>query len=344
MTDEPIRRIDIEDLVVGHFDGSLDETQERELATELATSSEAQRYFLSFMRMEGRLHSLGRDGFLREPNAEADNEATLPREVTATQATSVSPIAPNVRLRRRVFAASSLVVCSAVLLILLSGFPWATSVSAESILRRAQTAAAELIDRTYHVVVSDAEAQGAETELTVSVRGGGCFLVRPKDDAFLMGSDGTEYWVTKEAGPVWIANDARSIGPKARRVLPSSWLFGVATSPKEPLLLDMHGVLSLMERRHNVELVDSANPAEHHLRATLKPNRRGTPANAPDRIDLWADARSGVGLRAEVQWSDGRRLRFELLNSEPLSEHLYHYSEHGAGRDVQFLPTRDQSM
>ena len=70
MTNEPNEHIEVENLIVGHFDGTLDEGQEQELATALATSAESKQLFLSYMRMEGRLHSLGRDGFLREPAAE----------------------------------------------------------------------------------------------------------------------------------------------------------------------------------------------------------------------------------------------------------------------------------
>ena len=48
----------VEELVIGHFDGSLTEEQEKELAEALASSDSAKQLFLSYMRMEGRLHSL----------------------------------------------------------------------------------------------------------------------------------------------------------------------------------------------------------------------------------------------------------------------------------------------
>ena len=111
------------------------------------------------------------------------------------------------------------------------------------------------------------------------------------------------------------------------------WLFGIAASPNEPLLLDMAGLLSLIERKHDVELIDSASPTEHHVRATLRRGRR----NAPDSIDFWADADSGVGLRAEVRWADGRQMRFELVESVKLFDQWYHHSEHAPGREVERL-------
>ena len=96
-------------------------------------------------------------------------------------------------------------------------------------------------------------------ELRVDVRGGGRFVLRPVDEAYVMGSDGTDYWLTRQDGPVWVTSDSRSLVPKLRRTMTNTWLFGIASSPNEPLLLDMAGVLSLIERRHDVELIDSAS-------------------------------------------------------------------------------------
>ena len=122
----------------------------------------------------------------------------------------------------------------------------------------------------------------------------------------------------------------------------NSWLFGLASSPNEPLLLDMAGVLSLIERKHDVELVDSASSSEHHVRATLRRGRRNAPLNAPERIDFWADAESGVGLRVEMRWADGRQMQFELFESVQLSDRWYHYSEHAPDREVRRLPAKDR--
>ena len=159
--------------------------------------------------------------------------------------------------------------------------------------------------------------------------------MRPVDGAYAMGSDGTDYWVTQQSGPVWVTSDSRSLAPKLKRTIPNMWLFGIAASPDEPLLLGMAGLLSLAERRHDVELIDSASDSEHHVRATLRSDRR----NAPERIDFWTDANSGVGLRAEARWSDGRQMRFELVESATFSDRWYHYSQHAPGRQVKRLET-----
>lgn len=337
MTGEPRNPNHIEDLIVGHFDGSLTGEQETELAEELATSAEAEQIFLSHMRMEGRLHSLGRDGFLREP---VEEPALVP-ERPAPQSADVVPLDQGGRQRLRLLAAStSLAVCAVVMLMLLSSVLWPSSVSASSILQKAQRAAADLIDRTYRVTLSGAKERYPTSELTINVRGGGRFLVRPVDSAYVMGSDGTEYWVM-QSGRVWVASDSRSLAPKLKRTIPNMWLFGIAASPNEPLLLDMAGLLSLIERKHDLELIDSTSPTEHHVRATLRPGRRNTPRNAPERIDFWADAESGVGLRTEVRWADGRQMRFELVESVQLSDQWYHHSEHSPGREVQRLPAEN---
>ena len=75
---------------------------------------------------------------------------------------------------------------------------------------------------------------------------------------------------------------------------------------------------------------DSVIRTEHHVRATLRSDRR----NAPERIDFWADVDSGVALRAEVRWPDARQMRFELIESMKLPNQWYHHSQHVPGREV----------
>ena len=128
-----------------------------------------------------------------------------------------------------------------------------------------------------------------------------------------------------------MTNDSRSLAPKLQQTIPNMWLYGIAASPDEPLLLGVAGLLSLAERKHDVELIDSADPSEHHVRATSRSSRR----NPPERIDFWADADSGVAMRAEARWSDGRQMRFELVESVELSDHWYHHSDHAPGREVE---------
>ena len=333
MTEEAKNHSTIENLIVGHFDGTLNEDQEEQLATTLSTSPAAKKLFVSYMRIEGRLHSIGRDGFLREP-------ATKPVIDPERHTRQSSEIAPSVRSGRRslrLLAASSVAICAAVMLIVVSVALWPSSVSANSVLQRAQAAAAQLIDRTYRVTTSDAGETATASELTVNVGGGGRFLVRPFDGSFVMGSDGIEYWMMQRAGPVWVASDSRSLSPRIRRKIPNMWLIGIAASPNEPLLLDMAGLLSLIQRRYDVELVDLTDPHKHQVRATLKRGRRRVGWNAPDRIDFWADEESGVGLRAEVEWADGRRMQFELVESESRSDQWYHYSQHGLDRQIERL-------
>lgn len=333
--DGPSKRINTESLVVRHFDGTLNEEQEAELATALTTSSEAKQLFLSYMRMEGRLHSLGLDGFLREPVF----EPALEQEESAPKSPLTTPLASSSQRRRFLFAASSVSVCATVTSLLLSVVLWPSSVSANSVLRKAQQAAAEMIDRTYRVTMSRKGEPSSMRELRVDVRGGGRFVFRPVDDAYVVGSNGTDYWLAHEDGPVWVTSKRRLLVPEMRQTMPNSWLFGIATNPKEPLLLQMAGLLSLMEQTGDVKLIRSASASEYHVRATL----RSGPPNAPEKVDFWADKDSGVALRAEVSWSDGRQMRFEMVESDVLSDEWYHYSEHTPGRKVRRLPAGDRS-
>lgn len=335
MTNEPSKNIDIENLIVGHFDGTLNEDQEQELATELATSAESKQLFLFHMRMEGRLHSLGRDGFLREPSAGVAIEPERP----ASQSADTPPFVRGGRKRLRLLAVSSLAACTAVTMMMLSGVLWPSTVNANSVLKRAQVAASEPIDRTYRVTISHEEERSSTGELRVDARDGGLFVLRPVDEAYVVGSNGTDYWLTRQGEPVWVTRKRAVLVPKLRRTMSSSrLLFGLASSPNEPLLLDMAGVLSKIEDWHNVELLDSTSSSEHHVRATLRHGRQNPPPNTPETIDFWADAESGVGLRAEMRWADGRQMQFELLASVKLTDRWYDYSEHAPDREVRRLP------
>ncbi len=319
---------DIENLIVGHFDGTLIEEQEKKLADVLATSAEAKQMFVSYMRLEGRLHSLGRDGFLRDPIAEPISEPERP----APPSTDTEPLVLNGRPRLRIFAAStSLAVCAVVILMLLSGVLWPSSVSASSVLRKAQQAAEELIDRTYRVTVSGSRASFQTQELTINVRGGGRYVIQPVGGAYVMGNDGTDFWVTRKNGPVFVTSDYRSLDPELQRKIPNKRLLEVAASSDGPLLMGMPDLLSLIQRKYDLELVESAASKEHHIRATVKSGRR----NGREAIDLWSDVDSGVPLRAEVRWANGRQTRFELVEYVKLSEQWYHYSEHAPGRKVE---------
>jgi len=335
MTDEPRKHVDLENLIVGHFEGTLAEEQEANLADALATSAEAKQLFVSYMRMEGRLHSLGRDGFLREPLAEP---AIEPKRA-ATVPTDAAPLALSGRPRLPLFAATtSLAVCAAVVLMLLSGVLWPSSVSASSVLQKAQQAAAELIDRTYRVTISQTREHSESREFTINVRGGGRFVMQPADSEYVMGNDGTDYWLIQRDGPVWVTSDFRSVALEVKKKIPNRGLLGLAASPDEPLLLGVSDLLSMIQRKFDVELIESGTVKEHHIRATVNSSRR----NHPEVIDLWSEVASGVVLRAEVKWSNGSQRRFELVESVKLSEQWYHHWAHAPGRKVERIHAASQ--
>ncbi len=330
MTDNAQNQDAIEELIVGHFDGRLSEQQETELAAALAASSESKQLFLSYMRMEGRLHSLGRDGFLREPTAEPDAFHRAAADVTPVDQND-NQHSPSMR-SRFLAVSTSLAVCAAVVLMITVGL-WPSSVSAGSVLQKAQQAAAELVDRTYRLVIFDtnAESDFGGREFTINVRGGGRYVVRPTDGGYVMGSDGTNFWAARQTGPVWVTGSFRSLSPELRQRIPNRPLLSLLTSPDEPFLLDMSSLLSLIEREYELELEDSDDVTEHHVRATLRSGRR----SRPPVIDFWADADSGVVLRAQREWQGGRQARFEFVESTTLSDQWYHYSQHAPDRQIQ---------
>jgi hypothetical protein len=336
MSDKSKNQNVIEELIVGHFDGSLTEPQETELAEALAASASSKQLLLSYMRMEGRLHSLGRDGFLREPAADPEAIIRQPADITSADQHG-NQHSPSMR-SRFLAVSTSLAACAAVILMLTSGL-WPSSVNASSVLQKAQHAAAEMVDRTYRMVLADSDAESGSggREFTINVRGGGRYVVRPTDGGYVMGSDGTNFWAARQTGPVWVTGSFRSLSPELRRRIPNRPLLGLLTSPDEPFLLDMSSLLSLIEREYEIELGDSDDVTEHHVRATLQSGRRGR----PPVIDFWADADSGVVLRAKREWPGGRQARFEFVKSSTLPDQWYHYSQHAPDRQIQRVGATD---
>ena len=344
MTSGSGHQSDLEKLIVGHFDDSLTGQQETELAEALSTSAVAKQLFVSYMRMEGRLHSLGRDGFLRDPASEetvalAASGLSAAEEGAKFQSVIDSPdtpIAPSTGRSRRVsiWAVSTALAVGVGLVLTL--MMWPAPVSASRVLQRAQEVAAEMVDRRYRLVESRPEADGGllTRELVITARGGGRFVLQPDSAAYVMGYDGSEYWMARRNGPVCVTGDFRTLAPELKKRIPQrSLVYGILASPEEPLLLDMAGLLQLIDRKYDVELVDSGDSKQHHVVATRRSGvRRGALV-----IRLEADSVSGVVLRAEMQFADSGKRMFEMIETPTLSNGWYHYSEHAPDREIERL-------
>ena len=319
---------EIEALIFGHFDHSLTEQQERELAQLLRKCSETRARFCIQMRMEGRLHSLGRDGFLSPPAPEfvAEAEASAcdnQHEVTPPSTTSS-------KRRFRTAITSWVIAATALLLLLTSWSLWPSGVSAASVLEQAIEAAKETVDRTYRVTLINPKDQTVEQELRLDLRGASQFVIRPVDGSYIMGSDGSEFWITRPNGPVWVTNTYRSIAPALRRRIPNRRILGLATSPNEPLMLEISGLMTLIKRNYDIELVNSPGSPEHHVRATLRSARQ----NVPQHIEFWADSDTGVVTKAVTHWPNQSSRALELVTSEPLHQDWLHYSHHAPNARV----------
>lgn len=318
----------VEDLVVGHFEGSLTTEQEQKLASVLSHSEEGKQLFLSYMRLEGRLHSLGRDGLLREPDPPivAAKERPTPR-----QDSSGRPQRINARALRILASLAVCFVAMATISWLLTTKP----VSANAILEKAQRAAAELMDRSYRLVISNlrTENERGDREVEISLRGGGKFLVQPENGIYVMGFDGSEFWLARKAGFVAVTSDYQSLSSELTSRIPNRRLLEFLSAPQQPLLLDLESLLKRIRESYDVELVESESDEFQHLRGTL---RKGEPAVIMPIIDLWIDTESGVFVKAELVSPDKRSVRIELLESRPLPEdwyrHEYHFPDHKVRR------------
>ena len=313
-----------EHLVIGHFDGTLSEAEERELAELLVASDEAKELFASHMRLEGRLHSLGRDGLLREPSSvpKADSEA-------------VQPVAQQSRFRS---LRMPLIVSTAVLLAMSFRVFWPASVDAAEVLQEARQAAAEQVDRTYRLmdVRGDGDGVSIVRDLKITLRGGRRFVLQPQSGAYVMGSDGQEYWMARPDGPVFVTRDFAGLAHELKHRMPNRRLLDdVINSPDEPLLLDISGLLKLIEDRYAIELIESPQTTEYRLQAT---RRRGL-RTGPSMITFHVDSDSGVVLRVSMSFgrSGSRRRTLELIDTPTLSDGWYHHSQHAPERQVERL-------
>jgi len=317
----------IDDLIFGHFDHKLTKQQESELAQHLKTCPETRARFCTQMRMEGRLHSLGRDGFLSPPALQ------LPSETEASASDNMHKVTPAAKRSRKLnipTAITSWVVAATAILLLTSWSLWPSGVSAASVLEQAKEAAQEILDRTYRVTLINPKDQTVRQSLRLDMRGASQFVIRPLDGSYIMGSDGSEFWITRPNGPVWVTNNFRSLAPALRRRIPNRRILGFATSPNEPLLLEISGLIALIERNYEIELVNSPGSPDHHIRATL----RSAKPNVPQTIELWADPETGIVGKAVTHWPNQSSRALELVKSEPLHEDWLQYSHHAPHAEV----------
>ena len=327
MSDRSKKFREIDDLIFGHFDHSLTEQQECELAHHLKKCPETRARFCTQMRMEGRLHSLGRDGFLSPPALPLSCEAEAFASDNMHEVTPASKVSHKLRVPT---AITSWVVAATAILLLTSWSLWPSGVSAASVLEQAKQAAQEILDRTYRVTLINPQDQTVKQELTLDVRGASQFVIRPLDGSYIMGSDGSEFWVTRPNGPVWVTNNFRSLAPTLRRRIPNRRILGFATSPDEPLLLEISGLIALIERNYEIELVNAPGSPEHHIRATL----RSAKPNIPQTIELWADPETGIVGKAVTHWPNQSSRALELVKSEPLHEDWLQHSHHAPNAEV----------
>ena len=198
-----------------------------------------------------------------------------------------------------------------ILLLLTSWSPW-PSASGECAGAAIEAAKVRGFDPPRDLLNPKDQTSSKNSDL----RGASQFVIRPVDGSYIMGSDGSEFWITRPNGPVWVTNTYRSLAPALRRRIPNRRILGLATSPNEPLMLEISGLMTLIKRNYDIELVNSPGSPEHHVRATLRSAR----ANVPQHIEFWADSDTGVVTKAVTHWPNQCSRALELVTSEPLHQ------------------------
>ena len=262
-----------ESLIRKHFEDHMTAAEEQKLAAALSTSDSSRELFLSYMRLEGRLHSLGRDGLLLEPAT--DNSL---KEIDGkSQKSSFSS-------SRRTSPPWRVLLSLAAMLVLMFVVSWSLSpepLSAHSILERAKLAAAEWVDRTYLLKINDLMLDGPNRvrEFEIDMRGDGVYLVRPLNKGTrtgmrLLGNSGTEQWFSrKNSSTIFTTGDYQSLSPELKKKVPNLGVANFLTSRRKAMLLDIASLLNYVNKTYEVEFVESEQPNTRHLRATPIKNK-----------------------------------------------------------------------
>ncbi|MGB0600241.1 MAG: hypothetical protein ACPGLY_26485 [Rubripirellula sp.] len=232
----------------------------------------------------------------------------------------------------------SVAACFAVTLIFVWSYRSSTA-NASSVLHQARLAATERVDRSYQVTMTKLVAgndQPNVTEVELNMRGGGRFVVQPQNKRYVMGNDGTDFWLILKEGPVLVTGDILSLPREQMRKLRNLPVVQLDSDPNELLLLELVSILELIEKNYNVELLESEDPGLRHVLARRRDGRRLGPLT----IDLWVDVYTGVTRRMALElvpFSDkvlAKRVSIIQIESRVFSESWYGHAEHAPGREV----------
>jgi hypothetical protein len=240
-----------DELLHGHFDGTLDEFERAELGRLLATDATLADRFVDVAILE---HALA--------EREEWHEAT--RAVTAAPPPPVSsPRRHRLALNARRSAVAAIVV---VLLALSVNFFSSSQTAAAALARIAEQAHAS--DRQYVLHALERERSWAIDGAMLAVRDRSAYVLRTlpeKGDGRIVGSDGSVAWSIPLTGPVRVSSDPG----RFRGWLPGSQ-HGV------PFLADALDVESLAAT-YELRFAESSTSGRASVRATRKPDARRGP-------------------------------------------------------------------
>lgn len=242
----------------------------------------------------------------------------------------------------------SVAVCFAVTLVALWSNRSSTA-NASSVLQQARLAAMESVDRSYLVTMTKLAAgkdQPNVTEVELNMRGGGRFVIQPQNKRYVMGNDGTNFWLIFKEGPVLVTGDILSLPREQMRQIRNLPVVQLASNPNELLLLELASILELIEKSYSVALLESEDPGLRHVLARRRDGRRLGPLT----VDLWVDVHTGVVRRMELELmpsSDkvlAKRVSLVQIDSRMFSESWYEYAEHAPGRAVSRVGVRTEKQ
>lgn len=277
---------------------------------------------------------------------DAEWQQLAPDQAAARSGDRLSKTGPHRRAKRLWLTWGAVASCLAVMSTLMWSYRSSTA-NASSVLHQARIAATESVDRSYRVTMKKFVAgtdQPNVSEVELNMRGGGRFVVQPQNKRYVMGNDGTDFWLILKDGPVLVTGDIRSLPREQMRQIRNLPVVQLASNPHELLLLELSSILELIEKNYHVDLLESEDPGVRHVLARRRDGRRLGPLS----IDLWVDVQTGVTRRMELELvpSSGKilakRVSLIQIESQSFPESWYGFAEHAPGRAVRRVDAKTE--
>lgn len=275
-------------------------------------------------------------------------------EVAKAESSRRGPVTTNSKSGWRRWMSWSVAV-AAVLVLLLFVQSMDTSRQAMAAIDRSLQAAKTLVTRKYRLTATKQDSQGNSFEVVsdLYVNGSQRFALRhpsPRrsDRSFWLGCDGKDSWFVPVIGPIRVGDDT-GLG----RWLRERESLSTPILQIETLLARMKDGYRLSQQPNQSLTLDDRTEVDcQHIVGIRKDvARENARENAPDKIELWCDVKTGIAIRLEVTRNapvatgKPEQLKFFYLNSNNVPEDWFTPAGHsGRQRRVLRFDSNDETF